>query len=90
MRMPTTMMTKIMTINKDRTLRMHLVIKCLIVAGVLVSPCVYDATSREPSPAAGIIALGGPLLEKRGAYPDIHGRATNDSWGQAKQPEENS
>lgn len=79
-----------MTINKERTLAMHFVIKCLIVAGVLVSPCVYDATSREPSPAAGIIALGGPLLEKRGAYREIQGTATNDSWGQAKQSEENS
>ncbi|MRG57554.1 hypothetical protein GF108_18450 [Phyllobacterium sp. SYP-B3895] len=69
---------------------MKFVIKCLIVAGVLGSPCIYDVTSREPSPAAGVIALGGPLLAAGDAHPYIQGMWTSDTAVHPKKLEVNS
>jgi hypothetical protein len=38
---------------------MRMMILCMLGAAVFAAPCVYDATSREPSPMVGILAAAG-------------------------------
>ncbi|MBW9118253.1 hypothetical protein JNB88_32110 [Rhizobium cauense] len=36
---------------------MKLALICILLAGVFAAPCVYDITSKEPSPLNGLVAL---------------------------------
>jgi hypothetical protein len=36
---------------------MKMMILCILGAALLAAPCVYDVTSREPSPLAGMLAM---------------------------------
>jgi hypothetical protein len=47
---------------------MKIAIICLLAVTVLAAPCIYDASSNEPSPLNGLVAAAKPGTQTINSY----------------------